>query len=92
MDIKQDWETLSKSQQIKVWGQLCAMKDIKDHIEVLQECYTRLLVTNGIQDEEVFNESNMKSMCEEIDKHGTSTEEKTTQTSPTESIGSSKSV
>jgi hypothetical protein len=91
MDIKQDWETLSKSQQIKVWGQLCAMKDIKDHIEVLQECYTRLLVKNGIQDEEVFNESNMKSMCEEIDKINI-TEEKTTQTSPTESIGSSKSV
>jgi len=79
MDIKQEWETLSKSQQIKVWGQLCAMRDIKDHIEVLQESYTRLLVQNGIHDEEVFNESNMKSMCEEIDKVNVS-EEKSTQT------------
>jgi len=79
MDIKQEWETLSKSQQIKVWGQLCAMRDIKDHIEVIQESYTRLLVQNGIHDEEVFNESNMKSMCEEIDKVNVS-EEKSTQT------------
>jgi len=85
MDIKQEWETLSKSQQIKVWGQLCAMRDIKDHIEVLQESYTRLLVQNGIHDEEVFNESNMKSMCEKIDKisdksFDTFLEEKSTQT------------
>ena len=83
MDIKQEWETLSKSQQIKVWGQLCAMRDIKDHIEVLQESYTRLLVQNGIHDEEVFNESNMKSMCEEIDNIKIS-EEKSTQTEPVE--------
>ena len=83
MDIKQEWETLSKSQQIKVWGQLCAMRDIKDHIEVLQESYTRLLVRNGIHDEEVFNESNMKSMCEEIDNIKIS-EEKSTQTEPVE--------
>jgi len=85
MDIKQDWETLSKSQQIKVWGQLCAMRDIKDHIEVLQESYTRLLVQNGIHDEEVFNDSNMKSMCEEIDKIKIS-EEKSTQTKPSEPV------
>tara|TARA_R110002126_G_scaffold64239_2_gene164669 strand:- start:1994 stop:2254 length:261 start_codon:yes stop_codon:yes gene_type:complete len=58
-----DWEVLNKNQQIAVWGRLCAMRDLKEHIEVLQEVYTRLLVKNGIESDNAFSDCDLKKFC-----------------------------
>lgn len=59
-----DFEVLSREQQIAVWGRLCAMRDLKEHIEVLQESFTRLLVKNGIESDNNFSDCELKKFCD----------------------------
>jgi len=51
----QNWEVLDEINKIKTIGKLEMLEEMKDLIEGFQESYTRLLVVNGIKDDEDAN-------------------------------------
>jgi hypothetical protein len=49
------FDTITDPQADAVYGRLKMLQDLRDHIEVLQESYTRLLVVNEKDSDEQFN-------------------------------------